>query len=129
MIGEYEIREVQTVPGRQLLTDPIPIQMPVVVPKNSNVNYEEGTAVEMDDQFYVYDYDKYRDKLRGFYIDMETELPGPLLYTEEEVYDAVKNIGLVEEEYREKYQEFYKRFCALDDGNAAKRVVDIVFDK
>lgn len=57
LIGEYEIREVQTVPGRQLLTDPIPIQMPVVVPKNSNVNYEEGTAVEMDDQFYVYDYE------------------------------------------------------------------------
>lgn len=78
--------------------------------------------------FYVYDYDKYRDKLRGFYIDMETELPGPLLYTEEEVYDAVKNIGSIEEKYRDRYEEFYNRFCALDDGNASKRVVEKVFD-
>ncbi|WP_370807373.1 CDP-glycerol glycerophosphotransferase family protein [Faecalibacillus intestinalis] len=25
--------------------------------------------------------DKYRDVLRGFYIDMEKELPGPLVYS------------------------------------------------
>src|SRR5699024_11925015 len=29
--------------------------------------------------FYTYDIDVYRDTLRGFYIDMEKEVPGPML--------------------------------------------------
>ena len=42
--------------------------------------------------FYTYDIDKYRDVLRGFYIDMEKELPGPLVYTTQEIVDQIKNI-------------------------------------
>ena len=30
--------------------------------------------------YYTYDLDKYRDVLRGFYLDMEKDLPGPLLF-------------------------------------------------
>ena len=41
--------------------------------------------------------------------------------------DAIENIDKVQEEYREKYEEFYKRFCCVDDGNAAKRVCEKVF--
>lgn len=77
--------------------------------------------------FYVYDFDKYKDRLRGFYIDMEKELPGPLLYSEDEVIDALKNIDKIEAEYRQRYDEFYERFCCIDDGLASKRVCDIVF--
>lgn len=77
--------------------------------------------------FYVYDYDRYRDRLRGFYIDMETELPGPLLYTEDELYDAIVDIESIEHIYEEKYNEFYARFCTVDDGQASKRVVEKVF--
>ena len=77
--------------------------------------------------FYVYDFEKYKNKLRGFYIDMETELPGPLLYTEEELYEAIDNIDKICEAYKNRYNSFYDRFCGIDDGNAAKRVVDIVW--
>ena len=35
--------------------------------------------------YYTYDLDKYRDVLRGFYLDMEKDLPGPLLLTNDEV--------------------------------------------
>jgi CDP-glycerol glycerophosphotransferase len=35
--------------------------------------------------FFTYDLEKYRDVLRGFYIDIEEELPGPLLFTTEGV--------------------------------------------
>lgn len=77
--------------------------------------------------FYVYDFEKYKDTLRGFYINMETELPGPLLYTQEEVWNAILHIEEVSVEYKERYETFYKRFCSIDDGFAAKRVVDAVF--
>lgn len=77
--------------------------------------------------FYVYDFDKYRDKLRGFYIDMETELPGPLLYNEHELFDAVEHIESIENEYESLYNDFYNRFCCIDDGHAAERVVNEVF--
>ena len=53
--------------------------------------------------FYTYDLDKYRDVLRGFYIDMETELPGPLVYTTEEVIDKIKNLDLLNEQYQDVF--------------------------
>lgn len=77
--------------------------------------------------FFTYDLEKYRDVLRGFYIDIETEIPGPLLYTNDEIVDAIKNIDKIEEQYHDRYEEFYNRFCALDDGFAAKRIVEKVF--
>jgi len=77
--------------------------------------------------FYTYDIEKYKNQLRGFYIDMNTEVPGPLLYTSEEVVDAIKNIETVNEQYKERYKQFYNRFCHLDDGNASKKIVEKVF--
>ena len=65
--------------------------------------------------------------LEVFYLDIEKELPGPILQTNDEVIDAIKNIDKVNEEYKDKYQEFYNRFCCIDDGNAAKRVCEKVF--
>ena len=81
---------------------------------------------------FVYNLSKYDDisdknQLRGFYIDMNTEVPGPLLYTSEEVVNAILNIDQINEEYKERYEEFYKRFCCYDDGNASKHIVEEVF--
>lgn len=79
--------------------------------------------------FYMYDLEKYRDVLRGFYLDIEKELPGPILTDNDEVMDALKNIEGIEQAYRDKYNQFYERFCCIDDGNAAKRVCEKVFGK
>ena len=43
----------------------------------------------------MYDLEKYRDVLRGFYIDMEKDIPGPLVFTTDEIIDSVKNIEAV----------------------------------
>lgn len=79
--------------------------------------------------FFTYDLEKYRDMLRGFYLDIEKEMPGPLLYTEDEVLQAIKNIEQITVDYQERYQVFYDRFCHVDDGNASKRIVEKVFRK
>lgn len=77
--------------------------------------------------YYTYDLDKYENVLRGFYIDIRSEVPGPLLYTTEEVIDAVENIDDITEKYSEKYDEFYDRFCYIEDGNASKRIVEEIW--
>jgi CDP-glycerol glycerophosphotransferase len=77
--------------------------------------------------FYTYDFETYRDELRGFYMDFEEEAPGPLLRTSEEIIHAILNIEEVKLKYAERYDAFYKKYCGLEDGKAAARVVDRVF--
>jgi CDP-glycerol glycerophosphotransferase len=77
--------------------------------------------------FYTYDLDKYRGMLRGFYFNMEEEVPGPMLFTTEEVADAVKNIDDINNKYKEKYDRFYDKFCYLDHGDASEKIVKDVF--
>ena len=74
--------------------------------------------------FFTYDLEKYREELHGFYINMETEVPGPLLQTNEDLIQAIEHINDVEETYKERYNTFYNRFCGIDDGHAAERVVE-----
>ena len=77
--------------------------------------------------FYTYDIEKYKNQLRGFYIDMNTEVPGPLLYTSEEVIDAILHIDTIQKRYQKRYDEFYDRFCCFDDGHASENIVKEVF--
>ncbi|GEM02802.1 CDP-glycerol glycerophosphotransferase [Halolactibacillus halophilus] len=72
---------------------------------------------------YAYDLEKYQHKLRGFYLDIE-ELPFPICRTTEEVLNLIKLI-----DFNEKVnfsQEYKERFNAIDNGTAAKCVVEQV---
>lgn len=77
--------------------------------------------------FFVYDLDAYADEIRGIYLDMEKELPGPLLHTNEQLLEALKNMDAINEKYRERYDQFYERFCNVDDGHASERIIEKVF--
>ncbi|MCR5685397.1 MAG: bifunctional glycosyltransferase family 2 protein/CDP-glycerol:glycerophosphate glycerophosphotransferase [Lachnospiraceae bacterium] len=77
--------------------------------------------------FYTYDLEKYRDVLRGFYIDIEEELPGPLLYTTKEVIAAIRDIDAIKAKYAAKYEIFYEKYCGWEDGHAAEKVAKEVF--
>ncbi|CQR46199.1 CDP-glycerol:poly(glycerophosphate) glycerophosphotransferase [Paraliobacillus sp. PM-2] len=74
--------------------------------------------------FFVHDIDNYRDNLRGFYFDFETEAPGPLVKTTQEL---INEIVAMEDGQFSKVQyldNFREKFCKLEDGNASKRVID-----
>lgn len=77
--------------------------------------------------FYTYDLEKYRDILRGFYLDMENEIPGPILKTTDEVIRSIQRLERVQEEYQSKYDLFYSRFCSWDNGSASEQIVKRVF--
>ncbi|MBO6108937.1 MAG: CDP-glycerol:glycerophosphate glycerophosphotransferase [Eubacterium sp.] len=74
--------------------------------------------------FFTYDLDKYAGELRGFYFDMKEEIPGPMLFTTDEVIDAIENIPAIEDKYKEKYDAFYEKFCGWETGESSKKVVE-----
>ena len=78
--------------------------------------------------FYMYDYDDYKNNLRDFYISLN-ELPGPIVQSEKELIDEIKNIDNYNKKYKVKYEKFNKKYNYLDDGNSAKRVVEEIFNE
>ncbi|MEU2363647.1 CDP-glycerol glycerophosphotransferase family protein [Streptomyces noursei] len=70
----------------------------------------------------------YRDALRGFSLDFEARVPGPLLSSTGEVVEALGDLSAVARESAAAYAEFRRVFCHLDDGGAAGRVADLVVE-
>ena len=77
--------------------------------------------------FYAYDLEEYRNNLRGFYMDYDNDLPGPIIKTEKQLYHAINNIERYDLAYKNKYITFIKKYLPKDDGMATKRIVDHVF--
>ena len=76
---------------------------------------------------YAYDLAHYRDRLRGFTLDLEAEAPGPVVLDQAALTAALRNLPAVAAAHADRYARFVKRFCALEDGHAADRVLDAVW--
>ncbi|MEU6237670.1 CDP-glycerol glycerophosphotransferase family protein [Kitasatospora sp. NPDC047058] len=78
--------------------------------------------------FFTYDLEHYRDTLRGFYFDFEPEAPGPLVPTSAGLLAVLRDLAdggaALPAGYEERYRRFRATHCGLDDGGAARRVVD-----
>jgi CDP-glycerol glycerophosphotransferase len=74
--------------------------------------------------FFTYDLEHYRDALRGFYLDFAAVAPGPLLTGPAQLLAALADPDAAVAPFRGRYLAFRDRFCGLDDGRAATRVVD-----
>ncbi|MBW8763960.1 MAG: CDP-glycerol glycerophosphotransferase family protein [Microbacterium sp.] len=78
--------------------------------------------------FLVPDLDHYRGQLRGFYFDLESHAPGPLVHTQDELVE-----GLADPEgataYAERYEAWRAQFNRRDDGRSAERVVARILDQ
>ena len=72
--------------------------------------------------FYMYDLEEYRDELRGFYLDINKELPGKITIDEDELLSVIKNENY--KEYDEKLKEFRNTYNNLEDGKASQRVIN-----
>ncbi|MDF9867003.1 CDP-glycerol glycerophosphotransferase [Bacilli bacterium PM5-3] len=73
--------------------------------------------------FYMYDFDKYKNETRGFYLDVET-LPGPITKTNDELVYQIKNIDDVNIKYQNKIIDFNKIYNYLEDGKSSERVIE-----
>lgn len=71
--------------------------------------------------FFAYDLDNYLSNERGFYLDYKKDLPGPVVYTTEELIDTIsKGIDT------SKLKSFTETQFSQIDGGASARVVDFV---
>lgn len=81
--------------------------------------------------FYAYDYEHYRDDLRGFYFDLEKDAPGPFVTEEKVFYNELKTFiekgNFVGEETN--LNQFHARFCQWEDGTAAAKLIKKIHQK
>jgi CDP-glycerol glycerophosphotransferase len=68
------------------------------------------------------DWEEYRAR-RGVYFDLLAEAPGTVTRTEQELIEAFQTGVVWGEDARRMRASFRARFCSLDDGRAAERVV------
>lgn len=74
--------------------------------------------------FYAYDYEHYRNDLRGFYFDIENKAPGPFVVSEDKFYQYVDEFIREGEfkEYASKLADFRNEFCRWENGRASEKV-------
>ncbi len=77
--------------------------------------------------FYVYDLDEYEHNLRGTYFDLRKEAPGPLVYSEEELLDAVLHIEKADSEDLRRIHRFKERYLTHETPHSARDVFENVF--
>ena len=77
--------------------------------------------------FFTYDLDRYRDELRGFYLDLESSAPGPLLRDNDALIAALRDVDGVRRQYAERLRDFRDTYAPRDDGAASDRVLDAFF--
>lgn len=77
--------------------------------------------------FFTYDLKRYGSEVRGFYFNFIKEAPGPIVLTQDRLFEAIKNINKVEIDYKQRYEKFREKFCSLEDGNSSSRVIQKVF--
>ena len=76
--------------------------------------------------FFTYDLDDYRDNLRGLYVDIEKEAPGPLVFDTDELIDAVINIDDVLKENSTKIAAFKEKYLTYENGESCEKIVQRV---
>jgi CDP-glycerol glycerophosphotransferase len=77
--------------------------------------------------FYPYDYHMYKDELRGFYLDYEKDLPGEIAHNETQLLDMIgEKLQTPDMSGDQKFMDFYRRFCAIDDGLSSLKIVNYV---
>jgi len=68
--------------------------------------------------FFMYDYERYKNKMRDFYLDLK-ELPGRVCYTSKELLPLILN----DQDNKTDLKEFNKKFNTFCDAKSSQRVL------
>ncbi|MFX1363413.1 MAG: CDP-glycerol glycerophosphotransferase family protein [Promethearchaeota archaeon] len=74
---------------------------------------------------FTYDLNNYRKK-KGLNYNLNDIAPGPILYNANELFDAIKNIDIIDKNYKQKREEIRDRFNDFKDGDSTKRILDFL---
>lgn len=73
--------------------------------------------------FYMYDRAEYQEQLRGFYLNVETDLPGKVYDDENLMLRDIKENNF----NYQRLDEFNEEFNSFQDGNCSQKVVQHIF--
>jgi CDP-glycerol glycerophosphotransferase len=73
------------------------------------------------------DLEEFSERTRGVYWDMHADLPGPVIRSSDAVVECLHEMPARETQWQTRYDQFHARFCRIEDGRAAERVVEAVF--
>jgi CDP-glycerol glycerophosphotransferase len=118
---EGRVRDVAAHPSVEELC----LAADVLVTDYSSIMFDYG-VLDRPIVIHAPDWEVYRE-MRGTYFDLMAEPPGAVTRTDAEVLDALRSGAAAGDEARALRAAFRARFCALDDGRAAERVVRRVF--
>lgn len=93
----------------------------VLVTDYSSAMFDYG-VLDRPIVIYAPDWDAYR-LTRGVYFDVTNEPPGAVATTFPDLLDLVRSGAVDNDAARKARSQFRRRFCVLDDGRAAERVV------
>lgn len=96
----------------------------VLVTDYSSVFFDFGLCLKPM-YFYMYDKAYYEKALRGFYLDIEKDVPGNIYEIEDELLAGIKK----EDFNYEALEIFNQRFNHLEDGRACERVLQIIWEE
>ena len=85
----------------------------------------EFVALDKPAVFFTYDLDYYLANERGFYYDFKKTVPGPIVYTSDELIDVIEK----GEFDKSRISEFVMTQFDAIDGQSSERVVDFVLNK
>jgi CDP-glycerol glycerophosphotransferase len=119
---KHVVRDVSRYPEIQELM----LASDVLITDYSSVFFDYA-ALRRPILFYAYDLEHYRDDLRGFYLDYEADVPGEIVTSQDDLIKALSNLDEIDAPHQARRDEFLRRFAPLDDGAAARRVVDTIF--
>ena len=74
--------------------------------------------------FLTYDLADFQHRLRGFYFDLASEAPGPLVDTTPGLIGVLRDLETTRASYADRYARFRERYCHLEDGRATQRVLE-----
>ena len=113
----YDVSKVDDINDLYIISD-------ILITDYSSVFFDYAN-LERPIIFYMYDLEHYRDESNGFYIDVNKELPGKIVRTDDELIDEIKRVSK-EFKFDDKYKEFNDKYNYLDDGKASERVLEEV---
>jgi CDP-ribitol ribitolphosphotransferase len=84
----------------------------------------EYSVLDKPTLFFTYDLEEYLANERGFYYDFKTTVPGPIVYTSQELIDVIKN----DEFDKSRISQFVKTQFDEIDGHSSERIVDYLLN-
>jgi CDP-glycerol glycerophosphotransferase len=105
---------------------PLLLLADVLVTDYSSVMFDYA-LLERPIVFYAYDWDEYAHDIRGTYVNLLEEAPGPVARTQEELFVALSDLDAVRAKHGDQVREFVARYGEYDHGDAAARIADRFF--